>query len=74
MPTIANNSKALRAKTILLARIGNDARAMGILARSGYVMQSWALGTSILEFCYAIGHIGTSEDRAHQGRALPIEQ
>jgi hypothetical protein len=63
---VPNNSRALRAKTILLARIGNDARAMATLARSGYVMQSWAIGTSILEHCYAIGHIGTNEARAEQ--------
>jgi hypothetical protein len=37
---------------------------MLILARSGYLLQSWALGTSVLELSLAVVYIGDDQRRA----------
>ncbi len=58
----ATNASA--AASLLLVRASNDLRCMVNLSRSGYLLQAWALGTSLIEAAYSIGYIGDSESRA----------
>src|SRR5688572_4104118 len=49
---------------LLLIRATNDLRCMIGLARSGYLLQSWALGTSLMEASFGIGYVGNDPRRA----------
>jgi hypothetical protein len=37
---------------------------MLLMAQSGYLLQSWAIGTTILELSYSIAYISSDEERA----------
>jgi len=58
------SSEASAVCTLLLVRATNDLRCMLGLVRRGYLLQSWSLGTSLIEASVSIGYVRADPARA----------
>lgn len=55
-----------RAQATLLARVLQDLRCITSIAPLGYTMQAWTIASSAFEASYALGFIGSNQDRARR--------